>query len=260
MKYTRVFGVDSVGKNGYTLENSKFHSYPKHCHIFYEMLLYQPFDGNITINEKKYFCKTPTAILVTPSVFHNINVESEFVNYKKIIFSSYIIKKEILKHIGNSFYYPDVDPLFTMLIERLFTIEDNKDFIIPIIHTLLIEMIKKGKPVKLDLPDMNIKLITDTINIINNEFTNRISLETVSKRLNVSKQYLSSKFTKVVGKTFTDYLNNIRLKYAATLLTESEFSISDICYRSGFNNFSYFSRSFKKNIGMSPSEFKNSIK
>ena len=149
--------------------------------------------------------------------------------------------------------------LFPVPVKDL-RLPDNKDFIISIIHTLLIEMIKKGKPVKLDLPDKNIKLITDTNNMINNEFTNRISLETVSKELNVSKQYLSSKFTKVVGKTFTDYINNIRLRYAATLLTESEISISDICYRSGFNNFSYFSRSFKRQFGVSPQKFKNSIK
>jgi len=57
--------------------------------------------------------------------------------------------------------------------------------------------------------------------------------------------------------TFKEYLTSLRLDYAAKLLIISDFSSTEICYTSGFNDFSSFSRAFKKKFFISPSEYRS---
>ena len=61
------------------------------------------------------------------------------------------------------------------------------------------------------------------------------------------------------GRTFTGYLMDYRLSYAAYLLRESSGKISDIAMNCGFNNLSYFIRSFKERYRLSPREFRKTV-
>jgi AraC-like DNA-binding protein len=61
------------------------------------------------------------------------------------------------------------------------------------------------------------------------------------------------------GKKFTQFVNEIRIVHACKLLTESQDSISNISYASGFNNFSHFNRQFKNITGESPSAYRKKI-
>jgi AraC-like DNA-binding protein len=63
-------------------------------------------------------------------------------------------------------------------------------------------------------------------------------------------------FKKNTGKTFIEFLNEFRITHACKLLAESDFSITDICYECGYNNFSHFNSYFKKITGKSPSEYR----
>ena len=58
------------------------------------------------------------------------------------------------------------------------------------------------------------------------------------------------------GKTLSDYIIDIRLGYATRLLVDSQRTIAEIGYDSGFNNLSNFNRLFKRKKGMSPKEFR----
>lgn len=72
----------------------------------------------------------------------------------------------------------------------------------------------------------------------------------------MSPSALSHFFKTRTGKTLIDYLLDIRLGAASRALVDSTQTISEICYNCGFNNISNFNRSFKKNKGMTPSEFR----
>ncbi len=67
-------------------------------------------------------------------------------------------------------------------------------------------------------------------------------------------------FKKATGKTFTQFVNEFRIVHATKLLTENPTSISDICFESGFNNFSHFNKLFKKITGKSPLKYRNEMK
>lgn len=67
-------------------------------------------------------------------------------------------------------------------------------------------------------------------------------------------------FKKSTGKTFTHFVNEFRIVQARRMLSETTNSITDICYDSGFNNFSHFNKLFKEFTGQNASQYRNELK
>lgn len=88
----------------------------------------------------------------------------------------------------------------------------------------------------------------------------RISVEQFCREMNYSKAYLSRIFLNECGCTIHDYIMDSKIKEAKTLIREHIYNFSQISDMLCFSNPFYFSRVFKKITGMSPSEYKNSVK
>ena len=86
-----------------------------------------------------------------------------------------------------------------------------------------------------------------------------ISLDDVSREVDISPYYFSKLFKQETGKNFIEYLTEIRLKNARELLQDSRLSIKEICAQSGYSDPNYFSRIFKKYEGVTPSEFRERL-
>lgn len=87
-------------------------------------------------------------------------------------------------------------------------------------------------------------------------FDKDISLDDVSRNVNISPYYFSKIFKEETGQNFIEYLTNIRIEKAKELLISSEYSMKEICLMCGYSDPNYFSRSFKKNVGVTPTEYK----
>jgi two-component system response regulator YesN len=83
-----------------------------------------------------------------------------------------------------------------------------------------------------------------------------ISLDDVSRNVNVSPYYFSKIFKEATGEGFVKYLTAIRIEKAKELLSSTEYSMREICSMCGYSDPNYFSRSFKKNAGITPSDYK----
>ena len=94
---------------------------------------------------------------------------------------------------------------------------------------------------------------------INENFRRDISLDDVSREVDISPYYFSKLFKQETGKNFIEYLTEIRLKNARELLQDSRLSIKEICAQSGYSDPNYFSRIFKKYEGVTPSEFRERL-
>lgn len=90
---------------------------------------------------------------------------------------------------------------------------------------------------------------------IMNNFKEEIKLETVANLANMNTSSFSRYFTNFQKKTFTQFLNEIRIGYACKLLIENNFHIAAACYESGFNNISNFNRQFKAIKKMTPTKY-----
>ena len=95
---------------------------------------------------------------------------------------------------------------------------------------------------------------------INEHYKENIRLEDLSNIAGMSPVALSRFFKLRSGKTFSDYIIDIRLGYAIRLLVETTNSIAEICYDCGFNNLSNFNRIFKKRKDCSPKEFRENYR
>lgn len=91
---------------------------------------------------------------------------------------------------------------------------------------------------------------------IERNFKDDIALGDVARLFGMSDSTLSRMFTRETGVHFTAYINTIRLNNAMTLLRQPNLTISDIAQRSGFINVEYFSRLFKKQLGITPTQYR----
>ncbi len=88
-----------------------------------------------------------------------------------------------------------------------------------------------------------------------NNFTEQIRLEDVANLANMNSAAFCRYFKKVNKTTFSKYLNEVRIGYSCKLIMEEQYSVSEIAYKSGFNNLSNFNRQFKMVKGLSPTEY-----
>lgn len=82
-------------------------------------------------------------------------------------------------------------------------------------------------------------------------------LEKLASEMNMSKSTLYRKIKSITGLTPLDFVRNIKMKQACILLQDKSLTISEIAYSLGFNNPKYFSRCFKEEFGVTPSEYLN---
>ena len=100
------------------------------------------------------------------------------------------------------------------------------------------------------------RLITDAKTYLNDNLKEHIDLDSLSRTMGISKYYLHRLFSEINGCTPLTYLTNIRIQKAKDKLRYSKDSIFEIALDCGFDNTAYFSNTFKKYIGVSPTQFR----
>ena len=101
-------------------------------------------------------------------------------------------------------------------------------------------------------------LVHHAIHIMEKEFPTLNGIEEVAARLHISQSHLCREFSSQTGITPIVYLTKTRLQHSANQLLKTSSKIDDIALASGFSNGNYFAKVFKKYIGCSPKEFRNS--
>lgn len=102
-------------------------------------------------------------------------------------------------------------------------------------------------------------LVSTCMNTIDFYYSSDLSLASLSVLCSVSKSHLAAAFKKETGITVTDYINQTRIKQSLILLNTSSMSISEIATRCGFSDANYFSRTFRKLQGQTPSQYRRKL-
>lgn len=98
--------------------------------------------------------------------------------------------------------------------------------------------------------------LKDLLNYIDSHFAGPMTIRDASLRLGVTDQYFCRYFKKVTGMSFTEYLNDLRLRRAAKDIELTTRPISDIAFENGFENAGYFFKSFKLKFAVTPLRYR----
>ena len=114
------------------------------------------------------------------------------------------------------------------------------------------------RPVEIAISTADERFIERLEAIIKTELVNPdLSADQFSTHMNMSRMQLHRKLKSLFGVPASEFIRNERLKTAAELLKNPDLTVAEVAYSSGFNDATYFSRSFKKVYGLSPTEFRS---
>ncbi len=91
---------------------------------------------------------------------------------------------------------------------------------------------------------------------VEENFREHMTAVDISRKFHINQCYVSHLFRKETGKTFTDFLTEKRISYACSLLEQNPGSIAEVAEKSGFSEYYYFSRVFRKVMHCTPSEYR----
>ena len=191
-----------------------------------------------------------------PEFLGEINPNNKLVT---LFLRNLLTKKNILPkvsiHTEDIFYIESI-------MERMLNEFNHKKFgFNEIIHSyavLLIAVLARNYFEKNNLPeyfDNSKQFVLHCIEYIENNFTERITLDEISKRSAMSKTSFCELFYNLTGHSFNSYLNICRIKKATEYIKDG-YKITAIYGLCGYSDFSTFYRNFKKIMGVSPKEFK----
>lgn len=104
------------------------------------------------------------------------------------------------------------------------------------------------------------QIVSEIENIIQTQYTSPITIESIAKAMHFTPNYIGTVFKTAKGCGINRYLMGVRLENAQRLLKESDLPASDIALQCGFDNISYFHSSFKKEKGITPTEYRQKYK
>ncbi len=103
-------------------------------------------------------------------------------------------------------------------------------------------------------------IIQRTVKYIKENYAKDISLESAAKEAGITGGYLSAVFRQNMGVGFIDYLNRVRIEAACSYLRDNKMKVYEVAHYSGFHDEKYFARIFRKETGVTPSEYRKGIK
>lgn len=112
------------------------------------------------------------------------------------------------------------------------------------------------QPKELSLPTRDQKFFEDLLKIIENNLDeSELKADYLARELAMSHSVIYKKIKALTGLTLVEFIRDFRLKRAAQLLVDFQFSVTDACFKVGFNDRRYFSQMFKKKFGKTPSDY-----
>lgn len=235
-----------------------------HTHNYFEIEFVLSGKAVHTINGYTYTIEKGDIYMLSPSDFHSIKIiepltlinimYTEQVVSPTFVYDFFASGKMIVCRMSDS-EFKRLAPVFELMAQCPTANSDlNIRYMRNLCECMMLTIYNKLKIVPKE-PTAS-RSIYRSILYINRNFRTKISLDNLAESAGYSKNYFSSIFNKCFGVSINEYINNLRLDYAYSLLTTTDISVTQVCFSSGFSSFSVFSRMFKKRFNIPPSKVK----
>lgn len=163
--------------------------------------------------------------------------------------------KDYLKSVANRYDIPlqTLKEAYTQLKDEMPSKEEIDLLLLPLCQMLELALIKTKNetPDKVTFPEQVMRYIK--------QFHNQnITSDDICEYFSCSRSYMSTEFNKFYGKSIRQYITELRIEDAKSLLANSRLSVTEISYSVGFADSNYFSNIFKKTVGLSPLAYRKS--
>lgn len=284
MTFQDTYENRSFNRDVNTISGDNFPAqYPTHWHRYIEILYFPENRATgtfplITVNQQTYEIHPGDFIIIWSGELHKIanNQDKQLIGLQ---FSSTLVTElpdlapyinlfRTFHHISNQ-ENPILTQKMTSHIEQILSLpaSDLPFFGIEMLITLYRLFIDFASSIKASYATENdfvyassnktFQKISLACRYIQENCDRDLSLNEVSDYLGFSTYYFSRVFKQVTACSFMEYITTQRVKHSQTLLANTDLSITDVAYQSGFNSIATFNRAFRKCRGCSPSEYRN---
>ena len=277
LKENKPHGTKDDPFSTYHIENAgRSFQIPVHWHDQFEIIYVRSGFLTVSISGESYIGKTGEAFVVSPGNLHLMGSQTGTVDYYTFLFPlKYIsfrtddmLDEKLLEPLnsGHLMICPRVKDTAKELCEQLIEIyeakkDESESKITTQVRTKIIllqfilEMWKKGFVIENDTSGRN-TVEKEMVSYIQQNFTGKISLREFGEQFHLSEKYISRYFKEHFHITLSQYVTYLRLEHAKQLLQDTDIPVTDVAMQSGYQNVSYFIRSFQKAYAVSPLKYR----
>ena len=277
LKENKPHGTKDDPFSTYHIENAgRSFQIPVHWHDEFEIIYVRSGFLTVSISGESYIGKTGEAFVVSPGNLHLMGSQTGTVDYYTFLFPlKYIsfrtddmLDEKLLEPLnsGHLMICPRVKDTAKELCEQLIEIyeakkDESESKITTQVRTKIIllqfilEMWKKGFVIENDTSGRN-TVEKEMVSYIQQNFTGKISLREFGEQFHLSEKYISRYFKEHFHITLSQYVTYLRFEHAKQLLQDTDIPVTDVAMQSGYQNVSYFIRSFQKAYAVSPLKYR----
>lgn len=254
-KFYRIEGVPTPSSKKCTVIT------PAHYGHTIEIIMSRNISGTAVINGNQYEIQPKNVFFIPPMVVHSLRYVSggDFIRVCKIdvdAMSQYLGLKAILKaknvRLGN---ISTVCDKFDEVYDAVCRIDENGNDI----SVVLRSFIDLFDTLTSSYDEQNAtsydEVMYKLIDYIDSNYNRKLTLEEAANFCGYNRNYFCRKFRELVGETFTDFVNTVRVSKSCELLSQGK-SVQTTAYECGFNSVPYYIRTFKSILGTVPSDYK----
>ena len=251
---------------------------PVHWHDELEIIYVKSGFLTVNISGENYIGKPGDAFVVSPGNLHFMGSQTGTVDYFTFLFplkyiafrSDDMLDDKLIEPLnsGHLMIRPEIKDTVKEQCEQLagvYAAEIDKSeskitsqirkkiILLQFIH----ELWKKGFIVENDTTGRN-TVEKEMVSYIQQNYMGKILLREFGEQFHLSEKYISRYFKEHFHITLSQYVTYLRLEHAKQMLQETDISVTEVAMQSGYQNISYFIRSFKKTYGVSPLKYRKS--
>ena len=236
---------------------------PVHWHDYFEFEIILSGEGRHIYNNTSYQIHPGCAYLMCYTDFHSVEPTSdlELINVR---FNESILDPTLLSavRLGGKFNCEFNKSETDSIIDRLSLLSEEAFGNMPfsnliasgLLNGIVVDMVRKcgsHESAATKAP------VQKAIYYIYENFREPLTLDSLAKRLSISKNHLGMLIKKETGMSFNEYLSSVRLKYACDLLKNSNMSVKEVASSSGYGSVEYFLYIFKQKIKTTPTKYRS---
>lgn len=233
-----------------------------HTHHFAELFYVVSGKGKFWLENKSYPISPNDLIIVPPNTEHTeLSYNANPLEYIVLGIEGITFLDSETASSRDIYNYPErteLSNLLNLILKEVQNKQPGYHLVCQnLLDVLLIQIIRRQKlvPAPISFTKMT-KECGQIKQYLDSNYADNINLDSLAAMAHMNKYYLVHAFTKYTGLSPISYLNAKRLESSRNLLTSTDFSIAQIASSVGFSSQSYFSQAFRKEMNMTPNEYR----